>query len=110
MPSTTTARPNKTVHSYEQMLLELANKQLIWRYGLKADDSGSYGTLRRVPALHHRTSRHGEERSEPLHHRPVRDVDRIREYKVGAQGMALQRSRTALSRISPTAPEVVSAD
>lgn len=45
MPSTTTARPNKTVHSYEQMLLELANKQLIWRYGLKADDSGSYGIV-----------------------------------------------------------------
>jgi hypothetical protein len=107
--------PNKTVHSYEQMRFDLANKLLIWRYGLKVDDSSRYDivTNAREGDCHWFTVERGKSDDKALSRYTIAlCITRIEfvKYEVDAQGVALERSRTTLSRISPAAPAAESAD
>jgi hypothetical protein len=99
--------PEKTVHSYEQMRFDLANKQLIWRYGLKADDNGRYDIVAnaREGDCHRFTAERRENDSKALSRYTIAlCATRIEFVKdeVDAQGVSLERSRTMLSRTSKT--------
>jgi hypothetical protein len=101
--------PGKTVHSYEQMRFDLTNKQLLWRYGLKADDSGTYdivtqahdGDCQRYVAEHR-----NPDKKDLSRYTIALCTTRIEwvKHEVDAEDVALERSRTTLSRIAPTAP------
>lgn len=100
--------PDKTVHSYEQMRFDLANKQLIWRYGLKADDSGRYDIVAKAREgdCYRFTAERTESDDKGLSRYTIAlcatRIELVKD-EIDANGVALERSRTALSRISPAA-------
>jgi hypothetical protein len=99
--------PNKTVHSYEQMAFDIKAHRLQWRYGLKADDIGSYDIVAstREGDCHRFTAERKENDSKGLNRYTIALCATQIEFvklEIDAQGVSLERSRTTLSRASKT--------
>ena len=99
--------PGKTVHSYEQMTFNIKAHRLQWRYGLKADDTGSYDIVTNTSDTdcHRFTAERKESDSKGLSRYTIAlcptQIEFVK-FEIDAQGVSLERSRTVLSRASST--------